>query len=86
MNFVTRSSYDGLQVSAQAGTCKGYNTYGASLLWGTSVQQRLDRVRRQLGAAGGIKYDTSSRPYLNPNYIAQGGTNNLSFNCDPATI
>lgn len=87
INFVTRTSYDGLQISAQTGTGDEYTTYGASLLWGTNWNGGNVIVGGTLTQLGGIPYNyTHTRGYLNPNHIAQGGTNNNTFFCEPATI
>jgi iron complex outermembrane receptor protein len=87
INFVTRSSYDGLLVAAQTGTGDQYTTFGASLLWGTHWTGGDLIFGATLTQLGGIPYNfTDSRTFLNPNHIPQGGTNYNTFFCSPATI
>jgi iron complex outermembrane receptor protein len=84
INFVTRKGFEGLQVEGQAGFADGYHTLNAGILWG----QRWSDASLML--AGNYSYRSvlrsDARDYLNPNHIAQGGSNFNTFNCEPAVL
>ena len=46
INFVTRSSFDGLQLTGEAGGARDYNKWNASLLWGTTWPRWRSNVCR----------------------------------------
>ncbi len=84
VNFITRRRYEGAEVSGQAGFADGYNTFSASALGGK---------RWDTGSAL-FSYSYSDRSNLSPadrdftklNHTSQGGTNQASFACAPATV
>jgi iron complex outermembrane recepter protein len=84
INFVTRSRFDGVQLSAQGSTLSGASDYALNGLAGTSWSTGSVMLAYTYSYQGQLK-DTS-RSYTNPNHIPQGGTNFANFNCDPATI
>lgn len=86
VNFITRKSYDGVQLTAQGGTGDNYGTFAAGLLGGRSWQGGSVLAAFGYTRTGSVGYDYNSRPYLQPNKTAQGGTNFQSYNCSPATI
>lgn len=84
VNFVTRKHYEGLEIDGQAGFADGYHTLNSSILWG----ERWGDASLML--AGSYSYRSvlrsDARDYLNPNHIAQGGTNFNTYNCEPAVL
>jgi len=86
VNFITRKRYEGLMLTAQAGTGDNFGTLSAGLLGGTSWQGGSVLAAFGYSHTGALRYDYASRPYLAPNKTPYGGTNFLSFNCSPAAI
>jgi iron complex outermembrane receptor protein len=86
VNFVTRKHYEGLMLTAQAGTGDDFGTLSGGLLGGTSWQGGSMLAALGYSHSGTLRYDYASRPYLAPNKTPYGGTNFQSFNCSPAAI
>ena len=86
VNFITRKRYDGVMVTAQAGTGDNFGTLSAGLLGGKSWQGGSVLAAFGYSHTGALRYDYASRPYLAPNKTPYGGTNFQSFNCSPAAI
>jgi iron complex outermembrane receptor protein len=86
VNFITRKRYDGLMLTAQAGTGDNFGTLSGGLLGGTSWHGGSVLAAFGYAHTGALRYDYSSRPYLAPNKTPYGGTNFQSFNCSPAAI
>ncbi|MDB5704367.1 MAG: TonB-dependent receptor-like protein [Sphingomonas bacterium] len=84
INFVTRKDYKGFQVSGQYGFGDDYNTYSANAIWGT----RWDTGGVMVTGAYSFRSVlwARDRDFLNPNHIAQGGTNFGNYNCGPAVL
>jgi iron complex outermembrane receptor protein len=84
VNFVTRKHFEGLELNGQAGFADGYHMMDTSILMGKRWSDA------SLMLAGSYSYRSvlrsDSRDYLNPNHIAQGGSNFNTFNCEPATL
>ena len=84
VNFVTRKDFQGLEIDGQAGFASGYNTLNSSILWG----ERWSDASLML--AGSYSYRSvlrsDARDFLNPNHVAQGGTNFNTYNCEPAVL
>ncbi|HEX3756743.1 MAG TPA: TonB-dependent receptor plug domain-containing protein, partial [Rhizomicrobium sp.] len=83
VNFITRSSYDGLQLTAEAGEAANYNKLNASLLWGTNWDHGGVMFAFQHSYLSDLALNTRVSTY---NFIPEGGTNQNNFNCSPATI
>lgn len=86
VNFITRKNYEGVQLTAQGGMGDNYGTFTGGLLGGKSWDGGSMLAAFGYMRTGSIRYDYSSRPFLQPNHIPQGGTNFQSYNCSPATI
>jgi iron complex outermembrane recepter protein len=84
INFVTRKSFRGLEVSSQAGFGDHYQTRSADLIWGQ------DFDAGNFWIAGSYSHrdplDQRHRPSTFPDQRAKGGSNYLNFACDPVTI
>ena len=84
VNFVTRKHFEGLEIGGQAGFASGYSTLNTSILMG----ERWGDTSLML--AGSYSYRSvlrsDARDYLNPNHIAQGGTNFNTYNCEPSVL
>ncbi len=84
VNFITRTSFDGLKLEGQAGFGDQYHTYAFGALagkkWDTgSAWVAYDYDFRSDLLAG-------NRSYTHANHLSQGGTNLASYNCSNATI
>ena len=86
VNFITRKSYDGLMLTAQVGTGDDFGTLSGGLLGGTSWRGGGVVAALGFSHSGALRYDYTTRPYLQPNKTPFGGTNFQSFNCSPAAI
>ena len=83
INFITRSNYDGLLLSGEAGYAENYNKLNASMLWGTNWQNGGAMFAFQHSYLSDLALNTRVSDY---NFIPLGGTNQNTFNCSPATI
>ncbi len=84
VNFITRKSFDGVQLTAQDENYDGGNNLSAGLLVGTSTDKSSVLFAYTYTFEGALP-DTA-RAYTQPNQTALGGSNNNTFNCSPATI
>lgn len=85
VNIITRKSFDGLQVSSQYGTGEGVSDKSLDLLWGANGDIGSFMFAASYAYRGPIS-NLSHLAFINPNHLAQGGTNFASFNCNPATL
>ena len=83
INFVTRSSFDGLQLTGEAGGARDYNKWNASLLWGTTWPGGGAMFAAQHSYISDLPLATRVSSY---DFTALGGTNQQTYNCNPATI
>ena len=83
INFITRTNFEGLQLSAEAGGADNYNKLNASLLWGTSWKDGSVMFAFQHSYLSDLALNTRITDY---NFVPLGGTNQDNFNCSPATI
>jgi iron complex outermembrane receptor protein len=85
VNFITRKSFDGLQMDGQVGFGDAYNTANADILWGTHWDSG------NIYAAASYTYGSSiglaDRPFASRgDYTPVGGNNQRSTACSPASI
>jgi iron complex outermembrane receptor protein len=85
VNLITRKSFEGLQLDAQLGTGEGVNDKSFNMLWGASGNIGSMMFAASYAFRGAIT-NQSHLAFINPNHIAEGGTNFDSFNCNPATV
>lgn len=83
INFITRDSYDGLLLQAEGGGADNYVKYNASGLMGASWEGGHALIAVQHSYISDIQMATR---VSTQNFLSQGGTNQRSFNCSPATI
>lgn len=94
VNFITRKSFDGIQVQAQGSTASGTNGYNTSLLFGTHWD--TGAVVGSIGYLGDTQLADTARPWTNPlaqparaaaaGLVGTGATNFGNFNCNPAAV
>ncbi len=85
VNFITRKSFDGLQIDGQAGFGDGYQTDNADLLWGTHWEN--GNVYVAASYAFGSNIGAANRPYATMgDYTPVGGNNQQSTACPVASI
>ncbi len=84
INMITRTSFEGVQLSGQYSTMRGATDRTFGILAGTSLGSGSVIFGATHTNEGALRF--SSRPQTNPNHTAQGGTNFNTYNCDPATI
>jgi iron complex outermembrane receptor protein len=85
VNFITRKSFDGLQLDAQAGFGKDYQTDNIDALWGT----HWDSGNVYVAAAWtyGSNLTLADRPFVSKgDYTSVGGNNQQSVSCPVASI
>ncbi|HEU0161860.1 MAG TPA: TonB-dependent receptor [Rhizomicrobium sp.] len=84
INFVTRRNVDGIELSGQRGFGDHYDTLSFNALAGKTFEGGY------VLAAAAHSYRSElfsrNRDFLNPNHIAQGGSNFNTYNCEPATL
>ncbi len=85
VNFVTRRTFEGLQVTLQDGFANGYRTTEANGIWGTAWGNGSVWFAASFSDKGSIA-NTDRLKYVDNNFISHGGTNFETFNCSPATI
>ena len=85
VNFITRETYNGMQVNGRVGFADSYKSYDLNGIWGTTWDTGGVYVAGQF-----LQQDTIEnrmRPFLSRgDYRDIGGTNTNQFNCSPATI
>ena len=85
VNFITRRSYQGLQLNVQAGMANDYHDYNADVLWGTRWDSGSVMIAAQYTHQG--RLDNIDRDFLSMgDYRPHGGSNMNTYNCSPATI
>jgi iron complex outermembrane receptor protein len=85
VNFITRRTFDGIEVNARAGYADHYKTYDLNAIWGTSWETGGVYIAGQFIDQGAL--NNRHRDFLSAgDYRPYGGTNQNSFNCSPATI
>src|SRR5471030_1958003 len=83
VNFITRDSFDGLQIQAEGGGADNYSKYNLSALAGGSWDHGSALIAIQHSYISDLAL---SARVSTQNFIPFGGTNQRSFNCSPATI
>ncbi len=85
VNFVTRRTYDGANVSAQFANADSYDTWDINGIWGTSWETGGVYIAGQYSSASQLwvkDRDWASRG----DYRDVGGSNTNGFTCEPATM
>jgi len=85
VNFVTRRTYEGLQINTQFANADSYDTWDLNGIWGTSWDTGGVYVAGQYSSASQLwvkDRDWASRG----DYRDIGGSNTNGFTCEPATI
>ncbi|MGC1305109.1 MAG: TonB-dependent receptor [Caulobacteraceae bacterium] len=85
VNYITRKSFDGLQVNAQGGWADDYDNVDANFVWGTHNDNTNVVIAGQYTRSSELLNNARSFTRLG-NYTSIGGTNLNSFACSPATI
>jgi iron complex outermembrane receptor protein len=85
VNFITRTTYDGLQVNGRFGAAKDYKSYDLNGIWGQTWDTGGVYIAGQFLKQAEITND--KREFLSRgDYRDIGGSNTNQFNCSPATI
>lgn len=85
VNFITRKSFDGLQIDGQVGFGNGYQTDNIDVLWGTHWDG--GNVYAAASYAYGTNITLADRPFLSRgDYTPVGGNNQNSVSCPVASI
>ena len=85
VNFITRKSFDGLQLDGQVGFADGYHTANTDVLWGTHWDN--GNVYAAASYTFGSNLALADRPFISRgDYTALGGNNQQSVSCSPASI
>ena len=84
VNFITRRKYQGVEVSGQAGFGKNYDTKSVSVLGGTRWD--TGSVLASYAFSDRANLSTGDRAFTKLDHTAQGGTDQRSNLCAPATI
>src|SRR3954469_15521906 len=85
VNFVTRRTFDGLELNSSDGNPDSYETWDLNGIWGTSWDTGGVYIAGQYSHASELwvrDRDWASRG----DYRDMGGSNTNSFTCEPATI
>jgi iron complex outermembrane receptor protein len=85
VNFITRRTFDGLQVNSSVGFADSYDTWDLNGIWGTTWDTGGVYVASQYTNASELfvrDRDWAARG----DYRPYGGSNTNGFTCDPATI
>src|SRR3954469_13740362 len=85
VNFVTRRTFDGLELNSSYGNADSYETWDLNGIWGTSWDTGGVYIAGQYSHASELwvrDRDWASRG----DYRDMGGSNTNSFTCEPATI
>jgi len=85
VNFVTRRTYDGLQINTQFANADEYETWDLNGIWGTTWDTGGVYVAAQYSHASDLwvkDRDWAARG----DYRPYGGSNTNNFTCDPATM
>ncbi len=85
VNYITRKSFDGLELNLQGGLGDHYSNYNANFIWGTSTADTDIIVAASY--AYHSRLDNRHRDFLSMgDYRSIGGSNFQSFNCSPASL
>lgn len=84
INFITRRRFDGLELTGQTGFGDNYRTYDTGLAAGKTWDTGFAFLAYDYSDRSAIPQ--SSRPFTFPNHIPEGGTNNNTQFCGPASI
>ncbi len=85
VNFITRKSFDGLQIDGQVGFGDSYQTDNADVLWGTHWDG--GNVYAAASWSYGSNIPTRERPFASMgDYTSVGGNNQQQTNCPVASI
>jgi len=84
INFITRRSFKGLEVSAQAGLANQYNTQEAGFLWGDATDASSAMLSYEYSRRSALS--DADRAFTRADHRLQGGGNFASFNCAPASV
>jgi len=85
VNFITRKSFDGLQLDGQLGFGDGYNTANADVLWGTGWDS--GNVMLAASYTFGSNIEMADRSFASMgDYTSIGGSNQNSVSCPVASI
>jgi iron complex outermembrane receptor protein len=79
INFVTRPSYDGLQISAEGGAADGYTSFDASAIGGTSWSSGNAYLAYEHKSNSYLM--ASDRSYTNMNLLSVGGRDSRDTAC-----
>jgi iron complex outermembrane receptor protein len=85
VNFITRRTFEGLQLNAALGNADSYDTWDLNGIWGNTWETGGVYVAAQYSQAGELNVadrDWASRG----DYRPYGGSNTNSFTCEPATV
>jgi iron complex outermembrane receptor protein len=85
VNFITRKSFDGLQIDGQVGFGNSYQTDNADVIWGTHWD--TGNVYAAASYTFGTNIPLASRAFASMgNFTPVGGSNQDSASCSPASI
>jgi iron complex outermembrane receptor protein len=85
VNFITRETYDGIQLNGRMGFADSYKSYDLNGIWGTTWDTGGVYIAGQFLQQDAIANEI--RPFLSRgDYRPLGGTNTNQFTCSPATI
>jgi iron complex outermembrane receptor protein len=85
VNFRTRRTFEGTQVSSSYGFADSYDTWDVNGIWGKSWETGGVYVASQYSHASAL--DVADRDWASRgDYRDMGGTNTNGFTCEPATI
>lgn len=85
VNFITRKTYDGLQINGRVGFAKDYRSYDLTGIWGTTWDTGGVYVAGQFLKQGEVT--NNKRGFLSRgDYRDVGGSNTNTYICEPATI
>src|SRR5215469_231702 len=83
INFITRTEYEGVQIQVDGGGADNYDTLDFQGLLGTKWQGGSAILALQHSYASDIGLTTR---VSSDNFVPLGGTNQGTYNCNPATI
>jgi iron complex outermembrane receptor protein len=84
VNFITRKHFEGFELTGSASFIDGKQDVSGGFVAGKDWDSGSAIFAYSYVRQGQL-LDTA-RPYTNYNHLAQGGTNQGNFNCDPATL
>jgi iron complex outermembrane receptor protein len=84
VNFITRSTYNGAEVSAQGGFGDHYSTANVNAVMGKHWDDGSALIAYSYSDRSDLL--AGDRSYTHANHLDQGGSNLASFNCGPASV